>query len=282
VLERRSAGAEPFAAPSVCPVCGTGLLRDEGMVAVRCPNTRGCEAQIQAKIEHFVSRKAMDIEGLGDKQIARFLSLGWLDDVPGIYRLKEFRDQMVSLDRMGEQSVANLLAAIEESKVRPLDRFLFALGIRFVGDRTAGDLARSFGTLETFRRARFDRLVEIADIGPRTASEIEEWLESEENQRLIDGLLEAGVKPREAAVPSSDSLAGQTVVFTGKLERMTREEAEALVMRMGGKPSSSVSKATTLVVAGPGAGSKLAKAEQLGVKITDEDSFLAGLPSGSF
>ena len=251
------------------------------MVALRCPNRQGCEAQIQAKIEHFVSRKAMDIEGLGEKQIARFLALGWLTDIPGIYRLEDLKDQMVELDRMGDQSVGNLLAAIEASKARPLDRFIYALGIRYVGDRTAGDLARAFGTLNAFRTATFDRLVEVPDIGPRTASEIEEWLEAEENQALINGLLAAGVRPREADAPTGDHLAGQTIVFTGKLERMTREEAEAIVARLGGKPSGSVSKATTLVVAGPGAGSKLVKAEQLGVPVTDEESFLRSLPEGS-
>ncbi|MCW5939809.1 MAG: NAD-dependent DNA ligase LigA [Fimbriimonadaceae bacterium] len=280
-LDRRPAGAVPPSAPTQCPVCGTTLTRDEGMVALRCPNRQGCEAQIQAKIEHFVSRKAMDIEGLGEKQIARFLALGWLTDIPGIYRLEDLKDQMVELDRMGDQSVGNLLAAIEASKSRPLDRFIYALGIRYVGDRTAGDLARAFGTLNAFRTATFDRLVEVPDIGPRTASEIEEWLEAEENQALINGLLAAGVRPREADAPTGDHLAGQTIVFTGKLERMTREEAEAIVARLGGKPSGSVSKATTLVVAGPGAGSKLVKAEQLGVPVTDEESFLRSLPEGS-
>jgi DNA ligase (NAD+) len=282
VLDRRPADAVPPLPPTQCPICGAELTRDEGMVALRCPNRKGCEAQIQAKIEHFVSRKAMDIEGLGEKQIARFLSLGWLTDIPGIYRLAERKNQMVELDRMGEQSVDNLLAAIEASKGRPLDRFIFALGIRYVGERTAGDLARAFGTLEEFRRATFDRLVVVPDIGPRTASEIEEWLEAEENQALMDGLIAAGVRPSEAGVPTGDHLAGQTVVFTGKLEKMTREEAEALVVRLGGKPSGSVSKSTTLVVAGPGAGSKLEKAEQLGVPVMDEESFLRSLPKGSF
>ncbi len=281
VLEKRPTDAQPPEPPTQCPVCSTPLVRDEGMVALRCPNRTGCEAQIQAKLEHFVSRKAMDIEGLGEKQIARFLELGWLTDLASVFTLGAHRHKMVELDRMGEQSVANLVAAIDRAKTRPLDRFMFALGVRYVGERTARDLARAFGTLEEFRNATFDRLIQVPDIGPRTASEIESWLEEESNQALIAGLLEAGVAPAEAEAPSGEIFAGQTIVFTGKLERFTREAAEELVVRQGGKAAGSVSKATTLVVAGPGAGSKLAKAEQLGVPVVTEDEFLARLPEGA-
>ncbi|HRF58596.1 MAG TPA: NAD-dependent DNA ligase LigA [Fimbriimonadaceae bacterium] len=279
VLEKREGSLMPPVEPTVCPECGTPLQRQEGMVALKCPN-RACPAQVSAKLIHFASRSAMDIEGLGEKQIVRLLELGYLTDLPSIYRLRARREDLVQLDRMGEQSVENLLAAIEVSKSRPLNRLLFGLGIRFVGDRTAGDLAREFRTLEGFRRAHYDALLAVPDIGPRTASEIESWLEDEENQSLIDQLLDAGVAPVEAEAPSGDLFAGKTIVFTGKLEHITREGAEAMVIKWGGKAAGSVSKATSLVVAGPGAGSKLAKAESLGIEVIDEATFLAMLPDG--
>jgi DNA ligase (NAD+) len=279
VLEKRVGNPPPVVPPTHCPDCGTALVREEGYVALKCPN-RACPAQIARKIEHFASRLAMDIEGLGEKQIARFLELGYLTDVPSIYRLHERRADLVELDRMGEQSVDNLLRAIEASKTRPLDRFVYALGIRYVGDRTAGDLARAFRTLDALRHADYEALLAVPDIGPRSAAEIQEWFEEDENRKLLDELLRLGVSPVEAEAPTGDLFAGKTLVFTGKLEHMTREEAEAVVMRLGGKAAGSVSKATSLVVAGPGAGSKLAKAEQLGVPVVTEEEFLAMLPSG--
>lgn len=278
VLEKRAGDPAMVIPPTHCPECGTPLVREEGYVALKCPN-RACPAQIARKIEHFASRLAMDIEGLGEKQIARFLELGYLKDLPSIYRLHARRDDLIELDRMGEQSVENLLRAIETSKTRPLDRFVYALGIRYVGDRTAGDLAREFRTLDALRHADYEALLGVPDIGPRSAAEIQEWFEEEENRALLDDLLRLGVRPTEAEAPKGDQFAGQTIVFTGKLERMTREEAEALVIRHGGKASGSVSKATTLVVAGPGAGSKLTKAEQLGIPVVSEEEFLALAPS---
>lgn len=279
VLDRREGDPPRPAQPTECPECGTALVRTEGEVALRCPN-RACPAQIQAKLEHFVSRGAMNIEGLGGKQIARLLELGFLSDQPSIYDLPSRGSELAELDRMGEASVANLAAAIEQSKDRPLDRFLFALGIRYVGDRTARDLAREFRSLEGFRRANYESLVAVPDIGPRTASEIETWLEEPENQALIDRLLAAGVSPVEATAPAGDLFAGKTVVFTGKLERLERAAAEDIVQRLGGKAAGSVSAKTSLVVAGPGAGSKLAKAAQLGIDVIDEQAFLAMLPPG--
>ena len=279
VLDKRPPGAEVPQEPAVCPECATDLMRVEGQVALRCPN-RACPAQVSAKLRHFVSRGAMDIEGLGEKQIDRFLELGMLQDVPGIFRLKDRREALVALDRLGEQSVENLLGAIEQCKTRPLDRFLFGLGIRHVGDRGARDLARHFRTLAALRTADYGALLAVPDVGPRTAQEVESFFEDPVNQAMIDELLELGVAPVEAEVPSGDLFAGQTIVFTGKLVRFAREDAETLVMRLGGKASSSVSKATTFVVAGPGAGGKLAKAEQLGVEVLTEDAFLERLPEG--
>ena len=279
VLSKRVANAQAVEPPTSCPECGTALIQDEGYVAIRCPNTE-CPAQVHAKLIHFASRNAMDIEGLGEKQIARFLELGYLNDIPSIFRLGQHREALIELDRMGEQSVANLLAAIEVTKTRPLDRLIFALGIRQVGERTAGDLAKAFRSLEILRNCHYDELVAITDIGPKTAREIKAWFEDPANQAVLDGLATAGVVPEEVAGPISEVFAGQTIVFTGKLERFSRDRAEALVMNMGGKVAGSVSKLTTIVVAGPGAGSKLAKAEQLGVEVIDEVTFLGRLPEG--
>ena len=280
VLERRLGDLALPEEPTHCPDCETPLLQKPGEVALKCPNKQ-CPAQISAKMRHFVGRGAMDIEGLGEKLIDRFLELGLLFDLASIYRLKEHREQMVGLEKLGDQSVDNLLHAIEESKTRPLDRFLYGLGIRFVGDRGAKDLAKEFRSLEAFRNATYEQLIAIQDVGPRTAIEVEEWLQDPANQGLIDDLLTCGVSPTEPEGPRSDAFAGQTYVFTGKLEKFSREAAEELVMTMGGKAAGSVSKATSYVIAGPGAGSKLAKAEQLGVPVLTEDEFLAMLPEGS-
>ncbi len=279
VLDKRPEEAQVHPRPTNCPECQSELIQEA--IFLRCPNKKGCPAQIQNRLEHFVSRGAMDIEGLGGRQIERFLELGYLNDLPSIFRLKDWREELIGLDRMGEQSVANLLGAIEEAKSRPLNRLIYGLGIRFVGDRTAGDLAREFGSLDAFRHAGYDEILAVPDIGPRIASELEEWLEDEENQRVIDDLLAVGVTPIEAEKPISDLFSGQTFVFTGKLEQFRREDAEALVQKLGGKAASSVSRNTTIVVAGPGAGSKLAKAEQLGVRVMSEEEFLALLPDGS-
>jgi DNA ligase (NAD+) len=281
VADKRQKGAKRPVAPSTCPVCGAGLVEQEGYVALRCPNSKSCEAQVHAKLAHFVGRGTMDIEGLGEKQIERLLELGLLSDVPSIYRLKEKREELVNLERMGDQSVSNLLGAIEASKKRPLDRLIFGLGIRYVGDRTAADLAREFGSLESLRRADYEKLISIEGIGPKVASEVQEWFEIEDNQAMLDELLSLGVAPIETEVRSEGVFAGRTFVFTGKLERFERNDAERTVMKLGGKAAGSVSKNTDFVVAGPGAGSKLAKAEQLGVKVLSEDEFLAMLPEGA-
>lgn len=279
VLEKRPKDALVPEPPSVCPDCGSELTASEGNVSLRCENRHGCPSQIESKICHFASRTAMDIEGLGAKQVARFVELGWITDVAGIYSLVGRQDDLAALDRMGEQSAANLVRAIEVSKRPPLDRFIFALGIPLVGSRTAQDLAQRFGSLESLLHATEEELGEIEGIGPTTAARIAEWLQDPLNRVLVQSLLDAGVEP-QGREPLGDHFAGQTVVFTGKLERMTREEAESLVAALGGKAASSVGKGTTLVVAGPGAGSKLAKAESLGVPVVSEEEFLAGLPEG--
>jgi DNA ligase (NAD+) len=188
---------------------------------------------------------------------------------------------LIELDRLGEQSVDNLLEAIEVSKRRPLARFLHALGIPELGEKGSQDLARELRTLDAVRHADYETLLALANIGPRTASEIQEFFEEPENHRIVDELLAEGVEPEEGAAQESNLFAGQTFVFTGKLEAFTREDAEKVVADFGGKASGSVSKLTSYVVAGPGAGSKLAKAESLGVPVLTEAEFLAMLPEGA-
>lgn len=277
VLDKRKGKLPIPPEPTVCPECGTKLVKEEGFVAIKCPN-KACPAQVSSKIIHFASRGAMDIEGLGDKSVYRFLELGFLTDLPSIYQLKERRKELVELDRMGEQSVQKLLDNIEVSKTRTLDRFIYALGIRFVGDKGARDLAQHFRSLSALRHADYAQLESVADVGPRTASEVEGFFEDEGNRLMIDRLLELGVSPTEPAAAIGDLFAGQSIVFTGKLEQFSREAAEDLVMRLGGKAAGSVSKNTSFVVAGPGAGTKLAKASQLGVEVIDEQTFLDKLP----
>ncbi|HWP31390.1 MAG TPA: NAD-dependent DNA ligase LigA [Fimbriimonadales bacterium] len=262
--------------PEKCPVCKTKLTkRKAGEVALRCPN-KNCPAQNSERIIHFVSRNGMDIEGLGAKHILRFMDLGYIQDAADIYHLKEYKDELMELEGMGEKSVSNLLNAIEASKKRPLNRFLFALGIPYVGEAAAFDIAKHFKTLDRIKKATYEDFLEVRDIGPNTAKELVEFFKSEETKRLLKRLEEAGVKPQPIAAEEETKtpFSGKTVVFTGKLETMTREDAEALVRRLGGRASSSVSKETDLVVAGPGAGSKLDNAKKYGVKIIDEKEFL--------
>lgn len=277
VIEKRPDNARVPMFPTECPECKTKLVREEGYAAWRCPN-QACPAQVAAKIIHFASRGALDIEGLGEKQIVRFLELGFLSDVASIYRLSQKRDELLALERMGETSVDNLLAAIEASKTPVLDRFIFGLGIPSVGERTSRDLARVFGSVEALSHADYDGLIHVPDIGPKTASAIESWFEEGENRKLLGELAALGVQPVADTAARGDLFADQTICFTGKLEKLDRSAAEDIVIRFSGKAVGSVSKQTTLVVAGPGAGSKLAKAEQLGVRVVDEDEFLAMLP----
>lgn len=277
VLDKRPENAQDVAVPTHCPDCETELVRPEGEVILRCPN-KACPSKVAAKLIHFASRSAMDIEGLGEKQIQRFLELGWLDDIDSIFRLRDRQEELVNLDRMGEQSVQNLLDAIESAKTRPLHKLIFGLGIRFVGERTARDLAQSCRSLDNLRHANYQAFLEVPDVGTRTAGELESYFEDETNRTLIDRLLALGVAPVELEQPVGDVFAGQTWVFTGKLEQFTREAAEGTVLKLGGKVAGSVSKNTTCLVAGPGAGSKLEKAQQLNIPVITEAEFLDQLP----
>ncbi|MGI8923532.1 MAG: NAD-dependent DNA ligase LigA [Fimbriimonadales bacterium] len=260
--------------PSVCPVCKSPLVRTEGEVALKCFN-RLCPGQTAEKIHHFASRGAMDIDGLGAKLVLRLLDEGLISDSSGIYRLRERRAELEAMERLGEQSVANLLDGIEASKRRPLSRLIHALGIRQVGSTASLELAKHFGTLSRLRNATFEELVQVRDIGPNTAGEIVEYFQEPENGSMLDGLVAAGIDPRPVEAPVGGKFSGLTVVFTGKLEHMTREEAENLVRDLGGAAGSSVGPRTDLLVAGPGAGSKLDKATEVGIEVISEDEFLA-------
>lgn len=275
LLEKRPKDAREPKIPNLCPVCETPLTREAGAVALRCPNRRGCPAQLLQHLAHLASRKALDIDGLGEKQLLRFLDLGWISDLADVFDLHRHREEMLGLEGFGETSVQKLLDAIDAAKSPTLDRFLFALGIPNVGERTSVDLAAHFGSLDAFLHAEYEELLGIPDIGPITAAQISEWLQDPDNQDLISRLTANGIAPRKVAVEKGGSFSGKVFVFTGKLERLTREEAERMVQAKGGKASGSVSSKTDYLVAGPGAGSKLEKARAAGVKeILSEQEFL--------
>jgi DNA ligase (NAD+) len=273
VLEKRSSDARVFRMPSICPVCGTAVVRALGEAATRCPNKSGCPAQQAQRVLHFVSRGAMDIEGLGDKHVLQMLDKGLINDLGDIYHLT--KADLLPLERMGDKLADNILSAIETSKHPALGRYLFALGIRHVGEHTGQILASHFRTLQRLVDASAEELAAVHEIGTTTAESIKAYFESEENQDLLAKLSEAGVEPVEDnSEPDSDILAGKVVVFTGALSRSTREEAEDLVRRHGGRASSSVSKQTDYLVAGERAGSKADKARSLGVNVISEEEFL--------
>ncbi len=270
--EHRPAGAEAFVWPDACPECGADVDVTPEEPLSYCTNL-ACPRQVKGRLFHFGSRRAMDVEGFGDKLVEQLVDVLAVRDPAGVYRLT--REQFVSLERMGEKSADNLLASLEASKTRPLGNFMYALGIRHVGESVARDLARHFGTLERLGAATEEELADVPGIGDVVAASVHRFFREPQNTAVLDALLEVGVAPAAEEVRDEGGvLAGKTVVFTGNLERMKRDEAKEFVRRYGGKPSGSVSKKTDLVVAGPGAGSKLAKAQELGVDVLDEDAFL--------
>ncbi len=270
ITSRRSADARPIEFPTACPICGSEVHRTEGEAAVRCTGGLVCPAQRKEAIRHYASRLAMDIEGLGTKLIDVLVDADMLSGVADIYKLQA--DQLASLDRMGAKSAGKLVAAIERSKQTTLPRFLYALGIREVGQATAAALAMHFRDLETILDADMDALMAVTDVGPVVARHIHEFFSEPNNRRVIATLLECGVEwpvlpPAEA---SARLLAGQTYVITGTLESMTREEVKERLQALGAKVSGSVSARTDALIAGASAGSKLDKAQQLGIRILDE------------
>ncbi|MFZ0617850.1 MAG: NAD-dependent DNA ligase LigA [Candidatus Acidiferrales bacterium] len=260
-----------FAMPAKCPECGTRIHHDEGEVAYRCVNV-SCPARRKQSLLHFAGRHAMNIDGLGEKIVDQLVEQKILEDAAGLYRLK--LDTLANLDRMAEKSAQNLLDEIAASKKSPLARLIYALGIRFVGERTGQLLAAHFGSLEQIAKASIEELTEVHEIGPKVAEGVAEFFSESANRKLIEHLRAAGVNMKEEKKAAlSDKFAGKTFVFTGTLERRSREEAEALVAAHGGKAGASVSKKTNYVVVGADPGSKFEKAKSLGVPILDEAQF---------
>jgi DNA ligase (NAD+) len=271
IPESRPADSKPWEMPKQCPACGTPVIREEGEAITRCPNPT-CPAKTVSRLRHFASRLAMDIEGLGVETSTQLTETGLVKTPADLYRLTY--DQLVGLERFADLSARNLLAAIEASKTRPLRHVIYALGIRMVGEATALALARRFGSLEALMDASVEQLQSVRDVGPEVARQIHDFLAMPEQREVIRQLLAAGVRPEpEQAVTAAGSFAGKTVVLTGTLKQYSRENAKAEIERRGGRVSGSVSRKTDLVVAGEDAGSKLQKAQELGVRVVDEDGF---------
>ncbi len=271
VVESKRTGAEqPFSMPTECPVCGGVISRPEGEVVARCV-AADCPAQLKARLLHFASRRAMRIEGLGEALVEQLVEKKMVRDVAGLYDLK--LEELSALERKAEKSATNLLAQIEASKQRDLPQLVYGLGIRHVGERTAGLLARHFGSLERLAGASVEEIDDIHEIGLTVAQSVRDWFDDEGNLALCQRLREAGVRTETASGAGAQldgDFAGRQFVLTGKLETMTRDEARALVEARGGRVTSTVSKKTDFVVAGEDAGSKLDKANALGVKVIDE------------
>ncbi len=273
---RRRPYVPNFRMPLACPVCGSRVAREKGGVDHRCEGGLFCAAQRKFAILHFAGRRALDIEGLGEKIVDQLVDTGLVESLPDICALT--KDTLEGLDRMADKSAANLIASIEASKRTTLSRFLYGLGIRHVGETTAKDLARHFGGLERLRRADLVRLLEVPDVGPIAAQSIHAFFAESHNQQVIDALLEAGFEwPESEGVAEAVPLpfAGRTFVLTGTLPTLARDDAKEMIESLGGKVAGSVSKKTDWVVAGSEAGSKLDKAEALGVAILDEAGLLA-------
>lgn len=269
---RRPADAVPFEMPKNCPVCGAAVVQEEGEAAFRCTGAE-CPAQLLRSITHFASRDAMDIEGLGPALVQSLVEEKLVASPADLYTLR--LPDVAMLERMGERSAQNLLSAIEKSKQNPLSRLLFAFGIRQVGQKAAQTLAKEYGSLEALLAADKERLTQTFDVGEITAENLYQWLHSDQSQHLIDRLKAAGVNMTQPDEQVSRKLEGKTFVLTGTLSRYTRNEASDLIVRNGGKVSGSVSKKTSFVLTGEDAGSKLTKAESLGIPILDEDAFEA-------
>ena len=277
LAERRPAGARAIELPQQCPVCGSEVFRAEGEAAMRCTGGLVCAAQQKEAVRHFASRRAMDIEGLGDKLVEALVDAGLIASVADLYQLEA--GQVAGLERMGEKSAANLIAAIEHSKQITLPRFLFALGIREVGEATALALANHFGNLDAVMTADEAAFLQVPDVGPVVASHLTHFFAEPHNRDIIRRLREAGVTPSESEPqkPEMLPLHGQTWVLTGTLTQLTRDEAKALLQQLGAKVAGTVSAKTTVVVAGEAAGSKLDKARALGIAVEDEAWLLARL-----
>ena len=272
VMEKRPEGTVPYRFPEVCPVCGAPVERDEEGAHIRCTGAE-CPAQLLRTLAHFASRDAMDIEGLGIAVVENLVNAGLVKTPGDLYFLKE--EDVAKLERMGKKSAKNLLAAIEKSKSQDLSRLIYAFGIRQVGQKTGKVLAGRFETLDALSGAAVEELTQVEDIGEITAQSIFHWFQSPQSRHLIARLKEAGVNMKAEERGEDQRFAGKTFVLTGTLERFTRDEATKMIEDRGGKAASSVSKKTTYVVAGEAAGSKLRKAQELGVPVLTQEEFLA-------
>ena len=272
VMDQRPEGTSPYFLPQVCPVCGAPVERDEDGAHIRCTGAE-CPAQLLRTLAHFASRDAMDIDGLGIAVVENLVNAGLVRTPGDLYFLKA--EEVAALDRMGQKSAENLLAAIEHSKSQDLSRLLFAFGIRQVGQKAGKILAQRFGSLDNLQAATLEELTAVDDIGAITAQNILDWFQSPQSQHLIQRLKEAGVNMQAEQKGEDQRFAGKTFVLTGTLDRFTRAEATKMIEDRGGKAAGSVSKKTTYVVAGEAAGSKLRKAQELGIPVLTQEEFLA-------
>jgi DNA ligase (NAD+) len=275
VTEARTGAEREFIWPTRCPVCGSTIERVEGEAMSYCVNS-SCPAQLREQVSHFVSRGAMDIEGLGSKLAARFVDAGLIRTLADIYQLDW--DTILQMEGMGEKSVERLQRSIETSKERPLERVIFALGIRHVGERNAGLLADRFRSLDGLGDASLDDIASVPGVGTVVAQSIVDWFAEQRNRDLIAALKAHGVRSEQdgtnEVIETSPEWDGKTVVLTGRLESMSRSDAEAMLKRAGANVSSSVSRKTSVVIVGEDAGSKADKAREYGVEILDEAEFL--------
>ena len=269
--ELRPAGAVPFKVPAKCPNCGSAVAKDKEGVYIRCVNP-DCLGQLKERLRYFAGRDQMDIEHLGPALIEQLVESGLVKNFADLYKLQ--KSDLMTLERMGEKSADNVIAAIEKSKARPLWRLVAGLGIRHIGGQSADILAEHFGSLDALMAADIEALQTVEQIGPKIAESVYEYFRNPANRAVIEGLLTAGVRPEQPKkVRRAGKLAGKTIVVTGTLEKFTRPQVEQAIKQAGGKPASSVSKKTDFVLAGKEPGSKLDKARQLGVKVIDEKQF---------
>jgi DNA ligase (NAD+) len=291
VLDKRAKGSKAFKYPTKCPICGSDAVRDEGEAVRRCTGGSICEAQIVERFRHFVSRGAFDIEGFGSKHVEAFFDEGLIKTAADIFRLNEHENDLRGREGWGDKSVDKLLAAIELRRTVPLDRFIFALGIRQIGQANARLLAKQYISIGALRQAMQEATVigsdalsdlnNIDGVGPSVAKDLISFFKEENNQALLDDFeAQLTIEDFEAPDDSGSPIVGKTIVFTGTLETVTRGEAKAKAEQLGAKVAGSVSKKTDLVVAGPGAGSKAKKAEELGVRLLSEEEWLELIGEG--